>query len=721
MIVKIDNGLDARAKSLNETLAQRAMEVAQVLGEGGRQVTRALDSKAQEIDNILVERSTALSETLSSKAQEINAVLGGRADEIASTLDTRITNFEERVVGRLNSVSDEIETRGRSVTDNLENRMLLLNDRMRERGEMLSEIISGRTAELQSLIETQGPMLVDLIASKGADVSHEIAQVAEQAAASIEQRTTSVTQSLAQTGLDLRNSIETSSDSLDATKNRLRTEISALLEQLRETSGALQQVVGQAGDNLAGVEGALVARVNDFTSAIDHVNSQVHALSDTAVTTLESADAVAARIEQSNSYLAGISAQVAQNQRDVNETLDARRVSLDATIAGMEARTHEFESLMRTFAVAVDDAFRRAEARARDIGGFITESTQSAAGLIASQYDEVRNASAQEHERTAAALRQSFAEANAEIADLFGAALERFRNASGEIHGMSGEIKRELEATRNELRRGAVELPRETAEQASAMRRVVAEQIKALNELNDIIARSGRAYDIAEPVAPRRAELAAPAPRRAEAPRVPEPARVTETMRVQQETPRAPEPVRMAEAYRAEEPAPAPAPAPVRRPVTNLRKPAPAAPASQDKGAGWLSDLLARASRDEGDVRERVRPAPVSLDAITMDIARMVNHEAAVDLWDRYNRGENNLFSRRLYTPQGQQAFDEISRRYRSEPEFRDTVDRYTSEFERLLTEVSRSDRDGMMTRTYLTSETGKVYTMLAHAAGHFE
>jgi hypothetical protein len=48
-------------------------------------------------------------------------------------------------------------------------------------------------------------------------------------------------------------------------------------------------------------------------------------------------------------------------------------------------------------------------------------------------------------------------------------------------------------------------------------------------------------------------------------------------------------------------------------------------------------------------------------------------------------------------------------------------VDRYISEFERLLEEVSRDDRGQAMTRSYLTSETGKVYTMLAHAAGRFD
>jgi hypothetical protein len=38
-----------------------------------------------------------------------------------------------------------------------------------------------------------------------------------------------------------------------------------------------------------------------------------------------------------------------------------------------------------------------------------------------------------------------------------------------------------------------------------------------------------------------------------------------------------------------------------------------------------------------------------------------------------------------------------------------------------LLEEVSRDARGQVVARTYLTSETGKVYTMLAHAAGRFD
>src|SRR4029079_8958824 len=73
------------------------------------------------------------------------------------------------------------------------------------------------------------------------------------------------------------------------------------------------------------------------------------------------------------------------------------------------------------------------------------------------------------------------------------------------------EMRRELEATREELRRGILELPQETADSAAQMRRVLVDQIEALAELNRIVARHGRSLEQGEPV--RRVA-------RAEAPRV---------------------------------------------------------------------------------------------------------------------------------------------------------------------------------------------------------
>ena len=46
------------------------------------------------------------------------------------------------------------------------------------------------------------------------------------------------------------------------------------------------------------------------------------------------------------------------------------------------------------------------------------------------------------------------------------------------------------------------------------------------------------------------------------------------------------------------------------------------------------------------------------------------------------------------------------------------TTTRYMQEFERLLAKTSQNDRDGSQWRAYLLSNTGKVYTILAHASG---
>jgi hypothetical protein len=144
-------------------------------------------------------------------------------------------------------------------------------------------------------------------------------------------------------------------------------------------------------------------------------------------------------------------------------------------------------------------------------------------------------------------------------------------------------------------------------------------------------------------------------------------------------------------------------------------------PSAERTQTGWLSDLLSRASRDEPPARGAPPPAPPAadaLDAIASGIANLIDPDAAAEMWDRWRRGDNGAFSRRLYTAEGQQTFDEIRRRCRTDAQFRDTVERYTQEFERLLAKVGQNDRDGSQARAYLLSDSGKVYTMLAHASG---
>ena len=317
----------------------------------------------------------------------------------------------------------------------------------------------------------------------------------------------------------------------------------------------------------------------------------------------------------------------------------------------------------------------------------MTQATQETAGVVDERFAQIRAATERERERTAATMHAAYEQATQELSQVLNQASERFNTAAAEIRGLSQEVAQDLEATRAELRRGAQELPRETAEQASALRRVISDQVNALNELTEIVGRSGRVYDIAEK---------SPPPQVQEAPARPQ-------------------------ALPAQPPAPEPAPRSRAAPPPPPRaqaQPGAKAPAGQ----GWLSDVLKRASQEEDGERSARRPVAISgggLGNLSAEIARMVDNTSLAETWRRFQRGEREgLFTRHLYTSAGRQAFEEMRRRYRSEPEFRSTIDSYVRNFEDLLAEKGRNDPDGEQSLDLLTAEAGKVYTMLAHASG---
>jgi hypothetical protein len=100
------------------------------------------------------------------------------------------------------------------------------------------------------------------------------------------------------------------------------------------------------------------------------------------------------------------------------------------------------------------------------------------------------------------------------------------------------------------------------------------------------------------------------------------------------------------------------------------------------------------------------------------DIANAVDEHAAAEVWMRYNKGERHVVSRNTYNRQGQATFDQVKRRYDNDTTFRHIVDRYIADFERMLKDATKADPKGRNLQTHLTSETGRIYLVLAHASG---
>lgn len=476
----------------------------------------------------------------------------------------------------------------------------------------------------------------------------------------------------------------------------LRSDTVALFERLREGNILLQEVLSGAHENLSSLEHALVTRVADFVKTMnevteknsattDRVGEQLNLFNQKTAEALSSLSSLATDFDAHGKAITEAAASIDVSNRRAAESIEERKSSLDNLVTTLDLRTADLDQRLSRFTELLDESLDAASGRAREIAKVIAEAAGAGSTAISRQFEAVRVSAEEERRMTTEAMQEIYEQGTQEAHTMFAQAAERFAGIVQNMKQMTAEMQQELEATRAELRRGVLEMPQEAAESTAQMRKVIVDQIEALAELNRIVARHGRGMDVSS------AQTGA--------------AMAEEPMLVSAGGGRdegARGPARTTRRSSGSTPLP---PADYAPPVS----PTPAA--GDGNRDGWMSELLNRA--------EPAAPQqPTSaLESLALDIARLVDRGLAADMWDRYQRGERKAFSKRLYTSAGQKTFDEVARKYRADRNFKQTVDRYIAEFERLIDEVARENNPGAL-RSYLASETGLVYTLLAHAAG---
>jgi hypothetical protein len=712
----LSNTISKSATAASDAIGKTAATTADVLAKSSLSTTEAIGRSANEAERKLVGMSTEVSRNLVGKANEINSAMSQRVEDMTRVLDEKsngllvaLTSKGEQFAGEVVRVTDQavkaIDAKG-----------FVFTQTMLDKSEDIARQIN------------------DASLTATAAVTRTLGQMQEGTQGVTEAAKLTIARSLEELHRATKTAVEESKQAAAATvadmletHTMLRSDSTALFERLREANILLQEVLSGAQENMSSIEHTMATRVSEFVAAMSDLSSKSGATTTKVEQHLGTFNTVTAKVlhdlgdlaDQFSSHgrtLADAVELLETSNRRTEDSIAGRHANIELLLSALDARTEDFGQRLQRFSGLLEESLDTATTRAREIAGIIAETSNESVQTIEQQYDLVRKTSEEERTRTSEALNAVYEEASAEVQAMFNQSAGRFTEIMQGMKQMAAEMQQELETTRTEMRRGILELPQETAESTAQMRRVIVDQIEALAELNRIVARHGRSLDAAEPlrreveplyaantgrgqVRPMRPEIAAPPP---------------------QSPPRD---ITGAPARRGN--APTLSPVPGGKDENNGRN------------GGWLSDLLTRASREETAPaapspaqppreapRAEERPARDSIDSIdslSVDIARMIDHDAAVELWERYKRGERGVFTKRLYTLQGQKAFDEIRNKYRADPEFRQTVEHYIHEFERLLDDVSRGDRGPAVARNYLTSDTGKVYTLLAHAAGRFD
>ncbi len=774
-LVSLEESLAGRGRAMDQSLETWLSDIANVISTRDDNVAATLASKIDDIDRTLRAGALEVASNLDgriSKIEDLNTSIQTHAGDaersltslsasISSTLKDNVADAERTLLGvsaevarKFTSKADEIaaavSARANEMTAVLDQGSTGLLSALTHKSEEFASQVGRATEHALTEIDMKGSAFAQALNNQSSEITRGINEASVNATIAVT-RTLQDLQETSQSAIEQSKQTATAAVSeMLETQGMLRSDTTTLFERLREANILLQEVLSGAHENMSSLENTMVVRVSEFVASMNAVREQSGAATSkvdeqigkfASVTTrvLGDLSELAVQFENHGRGLAEAVQLIDHSNRRTEEALGERRVGLDSLVSTLDIRTEDLEQRLKRFTGLLDETLDSASGRAREIVSIVSEAGTGGAQAVVDQFEIIRATVDQERGRTAEAMRGIYEDARNDTTAIFRQSTERFTEVIHGMKHMASEMQRELEATHTELRRGILELPQETAESAAQMRRVIVDQIEALAELNRIVARhGGRGVDVAEParrtatanhredsmaggLERERPEAPRPAPRR-EAPSRDAISREfgTRDTSSSRELPG----VSLSGSS---------SPSPSRRPEAPALSPA---AGNGNRASGWLSDLLQRASRDEEPMAEAPRePAPreigrdertaahsiESLDSLSVDIARMIDHNAATELWDRYKRGERNVFTRRLYTLQGQKAFDDISKKYRADREFRQTVDRYITEFERLLDEVSRDDRGQVVARTYLTSETGKVYTMLAHASGRFE
>tara|TARA_R100000365_G_scaffold3323_1_gene10757 strand:- start:3648 stop:4835 length:1188 start_codon:yes stop_codon:yes gene_type:complete len=392
---------------------------------------------------------------------------------------------------------------------------------------------------------------------------------------------------------------------------------------------------------------------------------------------------------------------------------------MESLAEGFAARTDEIDNRLRGFAQSIAETVNQTERRLIAARKAMEDALASTSDAVTGQISTIGDLASGEGQRASDALRQTQADLLADIERAYADATRRFGDTADAMRMTASQLGQELEATRNELQRSVLDLPEETRASAAAMRRVVAEQIEALSELNAIVRAQPGTHEVSNRTTPRTpsARLAAAEPTRRAEP-APQPVRQPE---VRQPEVRQPEPTRqqapVATQARPAETQKSPSERlneALTQSRSNQPQPAPAAAPAAPQEGGWLRDVLRNASASQQAGTQR----PLNLSSLTEDIARAIDSDALTAAWNRYQDGESGAFNRRLYTITGQSTFDEVRRKLQRDPEFSRTASAYMNEFEQLLGEAANGPNGMQQTFNQLVSNRGKVYTMLAHASG---
>jgi hypothetical protein len=641
--------------------------------------TALVSQGAVVLDKTLAERTAALATSLGDGAAKLDKTLSERTGQLNAVIDQKSALLENALYDRTGHFNAMIDQKTALLQKALEDRT----------GQFITAISSGATALDKTLQE------------RAENFTNSLLQRVKALETAITQQTTSLDKTMMERAQAVIMALSERLQAIDLTFSGRAGETDRMLgEHARATAEAFGKQTAQLNQVLANNATLMQQTANQVGAqskeAVGILTSQTQTLREVSRGLLDQIHGLTQRFESQGQAILTAAKALDSSNTKIDSILEGRHQAIIALLHTVNTKAQDLDNMMRSYAGMVENAMNQAEARAKQVGTALARDTAGQAQAALQQIERLREEAQAHTQRAVGQLKTSFETVINQIGQQLEQMRGQFDNTSRGMREAAQKTASDLDSLRQEMHKRMEALPEHTAQTTAAIRKALSDQLKEIEQITT----PALSRPAAQPAAP------------------------------------APEPYR---------PAPPQAPIPhfdargrqVYSPEADMGQVAgglaqqlagatPRGPAQPGGGQWSVGDLLSRASAEPepgfgGAPSFGTRAAPPAQSGGGLrleEIARAIDYRTASDVWQRFRSGERGVLGRHIYSADGQGTFDEVSRRYDREPDFRMTVDRYIGDFERLLGEAEASDPQGHMLHNYLTSESGRVYLLLAHASG---
>ena len=400
------------------------------------------------------ENLTSLEGSLATSVGSLESAVGGRTEQLQVMLET----YTSALAGALGSRAEQLQA-------NLDDQLL-----------QLDTSLVNRTENLQTVFEEYAIALDSALANRAQALDHHLIE-----------RTKSLDDAFAERLRMFDESIMRSTAAIDTAvvdkTHHLTSALDAHAVSFRETIGK------QATD----LDEALMHGINSVRRASENISrqsmkameglaSQSEMLKNISENLLGQISGITGRFEnQGQSIVKAANALETVNFK-IDKTLQNRHADLSRTLEQLSGKASEFATFVEGYSTSIEGSLSEADIRAR------TELERMRANTTAAS------------ERTLEDLRNRLSTVSSAMTSELGTMTNRFASTSEEMRRHASRAASEIAAEQGRLREQMERLPIAAQESSESMRRALQDQIKALDQLSALTARTAAQRDVTQPM-----------------------------------------------------------------------------------------------------------------------------------------------------------------------------------------------------------------------------